>query len=235
MKKTKSTFTVSVVIPVYNSEKTVIREIKHVLGILLSKKIDFEILISDDQSTDTSYSLLYNHFRQNRNIKLFKQKKNIGISKNIHFLYSNAAKQYTLLYSIDGDWNYHDISKLIDTAKQGMYDIVIGKRKNKNGYTFFRRCITISYNILPRILYRTNTIDAGSIKIFRTSVYKSLILTSTSIFFEAEFIIRALKKSCSMTSVKVRYSKQKRKSQRSVNISMVIDSLKDVLRIMFSL
>jgi glycosyltransferase involved in cell wall biosynthesis len=66
---------VSVIIPTYNSEKTIERAIKSVLsqhGIYL--QFDIEILICDDCSTDNTISLCKNYSR----VKIFRNNTNSG-------------------------------------------------------------------------------------------------------------------------------------------------------------
>jgi hypothetical protein len=70
--------------------------------------------------------------------------------------------------------------------------------------------------------------DAGSIKVIRRDFYHSLSLESTSIFFEAEMIIRALKQERIVTTVPIHFKKIQ-SSGGGGNIHLVINSLKDLL------
>ena len=76
---------VSVGIPIYNGEKS----IKKCLTSIFNQTYkNLEILIIDDSSTDNSFEILKKLTKKRKNIKLFKNKKNMGIS----YSYSRLAQ-----------------------------------------------------------------------------------------------------------------------------------------------
>ena len=90
---------VSIVIPMYNAEKTILKCLKSVVNQL--PKEEFEVIIVDDGSKDNS-SLIVEKFmnENNYNIKLIKQE-NHGVSN----ARNNAIKSssYSLIALIDSD------------------------------------------------------------------------------------------------------------------------------------
>ena len=90
--------TLSLLIPVFNHEPY-LKE--------LFRSIDFqsrkpeEILISDDGSQDESRSLVTSWAAGKVNIRVFRQKKNIGITENSNFLLSKASGDYALTLHSD--------------------------------------------------------------------------------------------------------------------------------------
>src|SRR5256885_8364823 len=137
---------VSVVIPVFNNEKTIIEQLKKCQKILASVCTNYEILISNDKSTDSTEKLL-KQFPKDAQIKVFHQPKNLGIAQNIRFLYQKAESKYLLLFSLDGGWDPQDIARLINHIHSQKADIVIGKRAIKD-YPLQRKVISTIYNIL---------------------------------------------------------------------------------------
>lgn len=92
---------VSVVIPVYNVEKTIIYTID---SILRQTYRDIEIVIVNDGSTDNTANIL-NKYCGNTNVKIFYQE-NGGISRALNFGIKNSSGD--LIARIDGD----DIAEL---------------------------------------------------------------------------------------------------------------------------
>lgn len=229
---TDSRITVSLVIPVYNNEKTLISQLKACEDVLKKNTDKFEIITSDDKSTDGSAKLLIENFGNNKNFLLVFNKNNLGIAKNIKKLYSLARHKYICLYSADGDWDPNDIKKLITHAHKNKLAIIIGKR-NKETYSSYRKIVSYFYNLLPRLIFGIDAIDAGSIKAFERSLYKSLPNFSSSVFFETEFIIRAIKRGKKIGYVPISFKKQKINKGFGGKISYVLSSLKDLIILRF--
>lgn len=96
---------VSVVIPSYNSEKTILRSLNSVINQTLLPK---EIIIIDDKSTDSSL-IIIEKFIKNNNldtmIKLIKLKKNSGPSKARNEGWDNASSKYIAFLDSDDSWH----------------------------------------------------------------------------------------------------------------------------------
>lgn len=227
---TKPNISVSLVVPVFGGELVVINQLKQCEKILNSLTNKYEIIVADDNSGDNTPILLKKNFSGSKNFNLIFNKYNIGIAKNIKKLYSQARYEYVCLYSADGDWNPYDIQKLITYSYKNNADIVIGKR-NKKTYSFYRKIISFSYNFLPKLFFLVDTIDAGSIKVVKKSLFKKIPLLSESVFFEAELIIRAKKDGYTVSSVQVGFERNKEKQGNGGRIKLVIFSLIDLINL----
>jgi glycosyltransferase AglD len=196
----------SLVIPTYNDEKTIIKQVKVCEEIVKKLTASYEIIIADDKSTDNTPKLLKKYFSRKKNFKIITNKSNLGITKNVRQLYMSAKKDFVLFYSADGDWNPKDVGNLIKTQAKNNSDIVIGKRKKKIGYTSYRKLISTMHRLLPLVFFGVDTIDPGGIKLIRKK-YVQVPLVSNSQLFEAEIIIRAKKKGARIDSYPVVYEK----------------------------
>ena len=68
----------SVVIPVYNSEKTLVELIDRLTAMFIKISTEYEIILIDDCSSDNSWQVLLNIFQKNSNIKIIRLQKNFG-------------------------------------------------------------------------------------------------------------------------------------------------------------
>ena len=98
---------ISVIMPVYNSEKYLVQSIDSILNQTYE---DFEFIIIDDGSTDNSLSII-NSYKDNR-IKVITNKNNIGISQSLNIGILNSSGDY--IVRMDSD----DISLLNRFEKQ---------------------------------------------------------------------------------------------------------------------
>src|SRR5438105_7325696 len=89
----------SLVIPIFNNEKTLVPQLKRCEQILKKLCEKYEIIVSDDRSTDLSSSLLRKYFFKNAHFKLVFHEKNQGIAKTIRSLYKRAKYKYIILFS----------------------------------------------------------------------------------------------------------------------------------------
>lgn len=91
---------VSVIMPVFNAEKTLVTAVN---SILAQSWKPLELIIIDDNSQDKSWQLIQNFERQNLRIKIIKNIKNVGpyVCKNIALKYAKGA--YITCHDAD-DW-----------------------------------------------------------------------------------------------------------------------------------
>ena len=75
------TNSITVIMSVYNNESTVLEAVNSILSQTFT---EFEIIITDDSSTDNSYEILKDLKNQDERIKLFKNQKNIGLTKTLN-------------------------------------------------------------------------------------------------------------------------------------------------------
>ena len=103
---------ISVIMPVYNTEKYVWEAIESVLNQSFS---DFEFIIIDDSSTDWSYEICEEYSVKDKRIKLFKNDENLKI---VHTLNRGISlSQWKYIARIDSD----DIVDLKKLEKQYKY------------------------------------------------------------------------------------------------------------------
>lgn len=229
MKSSSLTIQASLIIPLFNNQHTELSQLRRCEDIMKKSCREFEIIVCDDKSTDSSASILKKNYSDNSKFKLIFHSKNLGIGKTIRSLYEKARYEYVVLFSVDGDWNPNDIGKLLNFAKKTHADIVIGRRTYKN-YSSYRRIISFFYNFLPYLFFQTKTIDAGSIKVIRRDIIRSTPIISKSVFSDAEMIIRATKKSQKVLSLPISFKRKTGKGSGG-KIKLVILSFIDLINL----
>ena len=88
---------VSVIMSVFNNEKTV----KAAIESILNQEFEhFEFLIIDDCSSDNTLEIL-EEYKYDERVKVYKNNKNIGLTKSLNYLISKAKGKY--IFRQDGD------------------------------------------------------------------------------------------------------------------------------------
>jgi len=82
---------VSVIMPCFNCEKTVAASIESILNQTYQ---NIEILIIDDGSKDNTYEILKKYQNKHKNIRLFKNQNNLGLTKSLNILIEESKGEY---------------------------------------------------------------------------------------------------------------------------------------------
>lgn len=111
---------VSVIVPVYNAEKT----LKRCLDSLANQALEeLEIICVDDGSTDRSGEICDEYARKDPRFKVF-HKKNEGVSATRQFGVDNAAGEYVIHLDSDDYVRHEAYAKLYEAAVSENADIV---------------------------------------------------------------------------------------------------------------
>lgn len=108
---------ISIIIPVYNSEKTINRCVESVVASLALCTDDYEIICVDDGSTDGSLSMLKELASQNESIKVIHQD-NAGAASARNRGLDMAQGEYIAFNDSDDEWCEAHASVLMEIFKK---------------------------------------------------------------------------------------------------------------------
>lgn len=118
---------ISIIIPVYNVAEYLLNCVQSVLK---QTYTDFEILLVDDGSTDSSKELCDKLVEKDSRIKVF-HKKNGGLSSARNYGIEKALGEYIIFLDSDDYWIENDILFLfIEQFQTGDFDVVRGEYLN---------------------------------------------------------------------------------------------------------
>jgi len=118
---------VSVILSTYNNSASINDSVKSILGQTYK---NIELLIIDDGSTDDTWEKL-NKFKDSR-IKLFKNKKNIGLTKSLNNLISNSNGQYIARQDADDISLPHRLEAQVNVLSTSPYQVCTSRAKIKD-------------------------------------------------------------------------------------------------------
>lgn len=135
---------VTIGMPVYNGERFIREALDSLLAQTFTK---FELIISDNASTDSTASICCEYARRDRRIRYIRQPENRGVFRNVSFVIEEARGKYFMLVGDDDvyDENYlcamlrlFDGSETIGLAYSN-YSFVdeMGNHRSSNLKTFF--------------------------------------------------------------------------------------------------
>lgn len=112
---------VSVCIPVFNGEKYIAETIKSVLE---QTYTNIEIIIQDNASTDSTWTLLQEYSRNNLNIFIQRNTRNYGMATNWNIATRHAQGEFVVLLSADDTLDRNFLTRCLTTFENGDADIV---------------------------------------------------------------------------------------------------------------
>jgi len=205
---------ISVVIPCLNEEQTIGICIDKINKVFKDNKIDGEIIVVDNGSTDNSVEIA-----RSKNVKvIFEQIKGYGaaLRKGIN----EANSKYIIMGDGDDTYDFLELPKFIELLRKG-YDFVIGTRfKGKilpKAMTWSHRYIgnPILSGML-RLFFGGKISDAHcGLRGFSKQAYIKIGLHTTGMEFASEMVIHSLKKKLKMTEVPITYYPRLGKSKLS--------------------
>ena len=221
----------SIIIPVYNEEQTVVELISRVRQVKLPKGVEKEIIVVDDGSTDRSRNLILKEKKKYPEIHTYLSIINLGKGAAIRFGIKHATGDIILLQDADLELDPNEYRKLIRPIMSGQADVVYGSRflNHHNAIPLKTRLANGFLTFLTNILFSTRITDMETAyKVFRSSVIKQIRLRSVEFDIEPEITAKLAQLGYSIYEVPISY--QPRRVDEGKKISA-----KDGVKAIFSL
>jgi len=154
----------SLILPTYNEKENLILLLPKLTSLFKSEKIDYEIIIVDDDSPDLTWKWFQTKEKEFPSVRLIRRIHEKGLSSAV--LTGMASAQGEYLGVMDADLQ-HDESILPEMiSKLSSSDIVIGSRRVDNGsygeMSPIRKFISYSATLLAKIFLPLPTTDPMS-------------------------------------------------------------------------
>lgn len=189
----------SIIIPVYNEERTLKEIISRVKRARIPDGVISEIIAVDDASGDSSSEIL----KKIRDIKVISHKENLGKGAAVRSGIKAASGDVILIQDADLEYNPQDYSRLITPITSGKTKVVYGTRLKNYPLKLFGNDITPLplhlignkfLTLFTNLLYGSNLTDMETgYKVFKAEVLRGLVLKSKKFEFEPEITAKILK------------------------------------------
>ena len=120
---------VTVIIPTYNEERSIMKTIEHLETILVDSNFSYEIIVVNDGSVDKTGKLLS---ECKSNFIVINHENNQGYGASLRSGIRNASNEILCITDSDGTYPNENIPSLVNQLKINDFDMVIGARTGEN-------------------------------------------------------------------------------------------------------
>ncbi len=166
---------ISVVIPLYNEEESLVELNDWIVSVMLSNHFSFELIYVDDGSSDNSWQIIQNFSKENTFIKGIRFRKNYGKSAALNEGFKIACGDIVITMDSDLQDSPDEIPGLFKMITEENLDIVSGWKKKRYDSTFGKNIPSKIFNWTSRRLFGSKLHDMNcGLKAYKLEVVKNI-------------------------------------------------------------
>jgi len=221
---------ISIIVPVYNEEKSISECLNQINKVF--KKLDCEIIIVNDGSTDNSHKIILRLISNNPRVKYIYYSQNKGYSQAIRKGFKKATKEYVSFIDADLQYPPEELLKMYNYARKNNLQFVVGEPKTKY-YNLIRKIVSFLYNIFVYFLFNIKFKDVNSLKLMRREYLKNINFQFDYGMIEIETLLGFKMQGIPINTYPINV--QKRTAGKSkFSIKLIYRTMRDCIKLRFS-
>lgn len=167
----------SLIIPVYKQEKTIVKNVRQITSVLDTIRYDYEIIVVIDGLVDDTYKKLKT--AEFIKVTTLAYRKNQGKSYAIRLGMQKAKGDYVMFFDSGMEIDPNGISMLLEHMEWYDADIIVGSKRHLASqvhYSWSRKIMSYGYYFLVKLLFGIKIHDTqAGIKIFKKKVLEKVL------------------------------------------------------------
>lgn len=195
---------ISVFFPAFNDEKTIGPLVKEAFAVLPTLTDDYEVIIVDDGSSDSTAETLDELARRFSGLRIVRHERNRGYGAALQSGFAHARKE--LVFYTDGDGQY-DVREIVE-----LHRLMTERIDVVNGYKIaradgrLRAWLGRTYNYIAHLLFHLPIRDVDcDFRLIRRAAIRKIALASTSGAICVELIHKLASAGCVFAEVPVHH------------------------------
>lgn len=225
----------SVFFPLFNEEGNIKNSVEKAIRVLDTLKIEYEILLIDDGSSDRTGQIADELSGKNPKIKVIHHEKNLGYGEALKSGFYNARYDTIVYTDGDGQFDFSEVHKFLD--KIADYDLIIGYRIKRQD-PFFRILFKKGWKLSLWTFFglTLKDVDCG-FKMIKKEVLEKIphLESSRGAMINAELAIKAKKFRFKVGQVGVNHYPRLSGKPTGANIRVIIKSYLDLIKLWWKL
>ena len=219
---------VSIVIPAHNEQGNVAKCLTQVYTVVKKLKLDAEIILVDDGSTDRTGAIAKSFLHKIPILKIVTNRPNRGYGGAIKAGFYAASKEFVTLSHADSQYDFSQISDFLNKQNTTKADIVSGIRVQDKD-PFYRRLNRWLWNKLIYALFGhlATDIDCG-FKLYKKSVFDQISIPSNGALIDTQIFAGARTHGMKIEEIPVSHYPRQIGSPTGANIGVILQAITEV-------
>lgn len=241
MKKHIKTHFLSVVIPAFKQEKTIVADLRRIKAVLDQIRYDYEIVVVVDGRVDKTFENAQK--LKSREIKVVSYETNHGKGYAVRFGMVRTTGDIIAFLDSGMDLDPNGLSMLLEHFEWYDADIIVGSKRHpvsQVNYPWQRKILSFGYQFLVRILFGLNIRDTQvGMKFFKRKVLEDVLprLLVKQYAFDIEMLVVAYKlgyRRIFEAPIRLEWNKQESFLEKTL-LKTILGMLKDTAAVFYRL
>lgn len=218
---------ISVVFAAYNEEMNIRPTMERALAAMRSLGQEFEIVIVDDCSTDSTGDIADGIAAAHPEIRVLRNRQNMGQGASLVRGFQHARYELLTHNAMDYPFDLRDLAKMLPLRAEA--DIVVAARTSRAGYSPYRVLASLVHRTLLHFLFPLRLSDYNFVQLYPRAVWEAIEVEARSTaFLTPEALIRAYDMGYRIKEVKIEYHARAAGEATSGKPKVILHSLRDM-------
>lgn len=226
---------VSLVLPAYNEAENIEPMVAEAVPALEASADDYEILVVDDGSADSTAAVTRRVMEANPHVRLVQHEVNKGFGAAVFSGFVQAEKEWIFYTDADRQFVLSELERFVPFMDQA--DLIAGYRAPRRD-PFLRVFYGKAWSALCTLLfgYTVRDVDCG-FKLFRREIIQELApqISSRGATFSIEWLARAKRAGYRFVELPVTHRPRVAGSQTGANIDVIVRAFRELARVRLQL
>ena len=227
---------ITYIIPVFNERKTVKKSIEDIIDL----KVEKEIIIIDNNSTDGSKEIIEN-FKNFKEVKVILKDKNLGFGHSIQAGFSAAKGKYIFIQYADLEYNHYTSLDMVKCAEEKQIDVIFASRlKNFSKLDIFKSLLkkpsylaTLICTFLINVFYKKKLKDIIGTKLYLREKLINYIPKNNGQGFDFEFVSLICKNNLKIEEMHIDYTPRENSKDKKIKFYHMFNAIYEIFKIKF--
>ena len=224
-------YSLSVIMPALNEEKNIKKAVINTINALNKHKINGEIIIINDGSTDNTANIVQELSKNIDNLKIITHEKPEGIGCSVWDGMKSSEKDVVVYFPADNENDPDDALIYFDLMKK--VDIIVPFIHNLEVRTITRRIISAIFNFIINITFFTKFNYHNGTTFYRRVILNDIELSNLGFFYQTELLIKLIKKGYLFAEVPNFLDRRSGGKSKALTLKSLFQTIKSYLNLIY--